>query len=164
MLLLEDVPSALMDIEAGIQQAATNGLGYMRAFMYAIEAEAHMRKGDRVSALVSVRNGFAHVGEIPGRAWESELHRIHGVLVSAQPETYTDALISLDRALGVAQSQGARSLELRAQSAYLSVMIASRDPNWQNAKRRLEEILGWFSEGFATSDLRNARALLDRSS
>ena len=74
----------------------------------------------------------------------------------AQPE---EAEACFHQALAVARRQQAKSLELRA------VMSLSR--LWQRqgkrgeARRLLEEIYGWFTEGFDTADLQEARALLE---
>ena len=94
------------------------------------------------------------------RYWEAEVHRLRGVLLLRQPETpQAEAEAWLQRALDVARRQEAKSLELRA------AMSLSR--LWQQQGKRAEArallapIYGWFTEGFDTADLQEAKALLD---
>jgi predicted ATPase len=92
--------------------------------------------------------------------WEAEVCRLRGVLLLRQPGTsQAEAEAWLQRALDVARRQEAKSLELRA------AMGLSR--LWQQQGKRqvahdlLAPIYGWFTEGFDTADLQEARALLD---
>jgi predicted ATPase len=94
------------------------------------------------------------------RWWEAEVYRLQGVLLLRQPETpQEEAEAWLQRALDVARRQGAKSLELRA------AMSLSR--LWQQQGKGLEargllaQVYGWFTEGFDTADLQEAKALLD---
>jgi predicted ATPase len=94
------------------------------------------------------------------RWWEAEICRLQGVLLLRQPGTPQDeAETWLQRALAVARRQEAKSLELRA------AMSLSR--LWQQQGKRAEAyallapIYGWFTEGFDTADLQEAKALLD---
>jgi predicted ATPase len=97
-----------------------------------------------------------HQGE---RCWEAELYRLQGELLLKQTVSHaSQAETCFLQALDVAHRQQARSLELRA------AMSLSR--LWQHQGKRAEarqvlaEIYGWFTEGFATADLQEARALL----
>jgi predicted ATPase len=94
------------------------------------------------------------------RWWEAEVHRLQGVLRLRQPGTpQAEAEVWLRQALDVARRQEAKSLELRA------AMSLSR--LWQQQGKRAEAyellapIYGWFTEGFDTADLQEAKALLD---
>ena len=93
------------------------------------------------------------------RWWEAEIYRLRGVLLLRQPGTpQAEAEAWLQRALDVARRQEAKSLELRA------AMSLSR--LWQQQGKRAEAhallapIYGWFTEGFDTADLQEAKALL----
>ena len=97
------------------------------------------------------------------RWWEAEICRLRGVLLLRQPGTpQAEAEAWLQRALGVARRQEAKSLELRA------AMSLSR--LWQQQGQRgrayklLAPIYGWFTEGFDTADLQEAKALLEEFS
>ena len=94
------------------------------------------------------------------RWWEAEIHRLRGVLLLRQPGTpQAEAEAWLQRALDVARRQEAKSLELRAAMSLARL--------WQQQGRRAEArdlltpIYGWFTEGFDTADLQEARALLE---
>jgi predicted ATPase len=91
--------------------------------------------------------------------FEPELHRVKGdLLLSLSPASPTYAESCFRRAIANAQRQKAKSLELRA------VLSLSRLYHQQGkkdeARQMLAEIYGWFTEGFDTEDLREAKALL----
>jgi predicted ATPase len=94
------------------------------------------------------------------RWWEAEIHRLRGVLLLRQPGTPpAEAEAWLQRALDVARRQEAKSLELRA------AMSLSR--LWQQQGKQAEvhallaPIYGWFTEGFDTKDVQEAKVLLE---
>ena len=94
------------------------------------------------------------------RWWEAEIYRLQGVLLLRQTGTsQAEAEAWLQRALDVARRQEAKSLELRA------AMSLSR--LWQQQGKRAEarvllaEVYDWFTEGFDTADLQDAKALLE---
>ena len=93
------------------------------------------------------------------RWWEAEVCRLRGVLLLRQTGTpKAEAEACFQQALDVARRQEAKSLELRGQS--LSRL-------WQQQGKRAEAhallapIYGWFTEGFETADLQEAKALLE---
>ena len=94
------------------------------------------------------------------RSWEAEVHRIAGeiALQSPQPDM-AKAEACFERALTVARSQQAKSWELRAATS----MARLRRGQGQRADARdlLAPVYGWFTEGFDTLDLMEAKALLD---
>jgi len=94
------------------------------------------------------------------RWWEAEVSRLRGVMLLRQPETpQAEAETWLQRALDVARHQQAKSLELRAAMSLARL--------WQQQAKRVEAyellapIYGWFTEGFDTADLQEAKALLE---
>jgi class 3 adenylate cyclase/predicted ATPase len=92
--------------------------------------------------------------------WEAEIHRIAGeiALLSAAPDA-AKAQAYFQRALAVARAQQAKSLELRAA---MSMARLLRDQGKRDAARAvLAPVYGWFTEGFDTLDLKEAKALLD---
>jgi predicted ATPase len=91
---------------------------------------------------------------------EAEVHRVAGeiALLSQEPDT-AKAEAYFERALAVARQQQAKSWELRAA---MSMARLWRDQGKvQQARELLAPVYGWFTEGFDTRDLREARALLD---
>jgi predicted ATPase len=94
------------------------------------------------------------------RWWEAEVCRLRGVLLLRQPGTPpAEAEAWLQQALDVARRQEAKSLELRA--AMSLSRLWQQQGKRQEAHALLAPIYGWFTEGFDTADLQDARALLD---
>jgi len=93
------------------------------------------------------------------RWWEAEVHRLRGVLLlrqaMAQPE---EAETWLRRALNIARCQEAKFLELRA--AMSLARLWQQQGKRADAHQLLAEVYDWFTEGFDTADLQEARALL----
>src|SRR5262245_35501042 len=94
------------------------------------------------------------------RFYEAEVHRVQGELVLAQAaDQHAQAETCFQHALDVAHRQQARSWELRAALSLARL--------WQQQGKRAETrallapVYGWFTEGFDTADLQEARALLD---
>jgi predicted ATPase len=110
--------------------------------------------------LTALREALALVETTGERYYEAELHRLQGELLlqHAAPEV-SHAETCFQQALDLARRQQAKSLELRA------AMSLSR--LWQQQGRRdevhdlLAPIYGWFTEGFDTADLQEAKALLE---
>jgi len=101
------------------------------------------------------------VSETTGERWyESEIHRISGEIAQLMP--YPDgakAEAYFERALTVVRAQQAKSLELRAA---ISMARLWRDQGKRDeACGLLAPVYGWFTEGFDTLDLKQAKALLD---
>jgi predicted ATPase len=94
------------------------------------------------------------------RYWEAEVHRLRGVLLLRQPGTpQAEAETWLQRALDVARRQEAKSLELRA--AMSLAHLWQQQGKRQEAHDLLAPIYGWFTEGFDTADLQEAKTLLE---
>jgi predicted ATPase len=89
---------------------------------------------------------------------EAEVHRLAGALLSPELEV-AKAEAYFERALAVARQQQAKSWELRAATSLARLW---RDQGKvQQARELLAPIYGWFTEGFDTRDLKEAKALLD---
>lgn len=96
------------------------------------------------------------------RIWDVELHRLQGDLLLAQGKPEQIVENAYLRAIEVAQSQGAKSLELRASTALCSLWQGQ--DRTEEAHQHLSTIYSWFTEGFGTADLLEAKALLDQLS
>jgi predicted ATPase len=92
--------------------------------------------------------------------WEAVVHRLRGVLLLRQPGTpQAEAEAWLQRALDIARRQEAKSLELRA--AMSLGRLWQQQGKWAAARALLAPVYDWFTEGFDTTDLQEAKALLD---
>jgi predicted ATPase len=139
---------------AQVQATGTPGSPYGRHLL----AQALTQRGDYAEALAALSDAFVQVEATNHREWEADLHRVKGLVLLAQGERDAGEA-SLARALQVARQQHAKSLELRA--------AMSLAKHWDGHGRRSEAvdllapIYGWFTEGFDTQDLKDAKALLD---
>jgi predicted ATPase len=97
------------------------------------------------------------------RFFEAELYRLKGELLLMQD---TSDAVQADRsfrqAIEVARRQSAKGFELRATTS-LARLLKNQGKK-DEARQRLAEIYGWFTEGFDTTDLKDARALLEELS
>jgi predicted ATPase len=124
-------------------------------------AEAQAKAGHPEEGLTTLAGALALVEQTEGRHWEAELYRLRAELLLMQGDD-AEAEASFRRAIEVAQRQQAKSWELRA-----TVSLARL---WQEqgrideARQMLAEIYGWFTEGFDTPDLQEAKALLEELS
>ncbi len=92
-----------------------------------------------------------------------ELYRIKGeLLLMRDSSNAIEAEACFRTALEIAQRQAAKSLELRATTS-LARLLAQQGKR-DEARAMLAEIYGWFTEGFDTADLKDAKALLDELS
>jgi class 3 adenylate cyclase/tetratricopeptide (TPR) repeat protein len=147
------VEEARAEIALGIDQARRHGVGFMLPMMESWLADMHAKTGENEYALSIVEAALANVGN--GRSWEAELHRQRAqLLLAIDPSKVGEAEFYLKKSIDVAQSQSAKSLELRA--------VTSLAELWQTQKRSkegrplLEPVFRWFDEGAATVDLMRA--------
>jgi hypothetical protein len=151
----------LMSEGSNMRRAA--GFLYRDAFYQALLHEAHRRAGSRealgtLTSEMSDSNGnndsgFADTVQV-------ETARLRGELVLfLAPARQVVAEDWFERAIDVARGRHARSLELRATSSLARLWAARGDR--REAHDLLAPVYGWFTEGFQTHDLKDAKALLD---
>jgi class 3 adenylate cyclase/tetratricopeptide (TPR) repeat protein len=151
---------AIPEIRDGIEEARRSNLGYLRAFMLGWLATAQAQEGDRETALSTIDEAFRHINDVAGRAWEAEIRRLRGdILLAARPDEVDEAERSYRYAVAAAQRQRARSWELRATTSLARLLRGRRRDG--EARKLLAGVYGWFTEGFDTADLRQAKALLE---
>ncbi len=94
------------------------------------------------------------------RYWEAEVHRLKGELLLASPDgRRSEAESCFHKAIEVARGQSARSLELRAATSLARLWRGQGKIS--EAREMLEPVYDWFTEGFDTVDLKEAKALID---
>jgi DNA-binding winged helix-turn-helix (wHTH) protein/predicted ATPase len=142
---------------------ATGGEARLPYYL-ALLAEAHARAGQADEGLIAVSDALAHLNAT-GEVWyEAELHRLRGALLVQQATGRERTLLSeaeacLHRALSIAHRQHAQILALRAAMS-LSRLWQSQGKRTE-ARELLAPIYDWFTEGFDTADLQEAKALLE---
>jgi predicted ATPase len=124
-------------------------------------ARAYAGSGALEKGLGAIQRALALAEETGERYWEAELYRIQGEIL-AQQGHMPRAESSLDTALAVARRQGAKSWELRAATSL--ARLWQRQGKLDEARQVLAQIYGWFTEGFDTRDLQEAKTLLDELS
>jgi class 3 adenylate cyclase/predicted ATPase len=151
------------------------GVEIARPYALARLAEAYAQGGQVEAALTVVAEALTAVHHTGERFHEAELHRLRGELLlhsgvqslasgvstpDARGQTPDMAAEeSFQQALAVARRQQAKSLELRA--AMSLSRLWQRQGKYQEAHDLLAPIYGWFTEGFDSVDLQEARALLE---
>jgi TOMM system kinase/cyclase fusion protein len=150
-------------IRRGLAALRATGAALRLPYYLALLAEACGQTGQAAEGLALLTEALTLVDTTGERWWEAELHRLRGeLLLQAEcgvRHVESTAEECFQQALDVARRQHARSLELRA--------ATSLGRLWQQQGKRTEayqllaEIYGWFTEGFDTADLQDARGLLD---
>ncbi len=123
-------------------------------------ATAHAQIGQFDESLCCIRDALSTMEATKERSWEAEVHRISGEIARiAPPLGGLSAEARFEHALTTSRQQQARSLELRAS---MSLARLWRDQGKiQQARELLAPVYNWFTEGFDTRDLKEAKVLLD---
>jgi len=152
----------IAQMQQGLADWRATGAEFIRPYYLALLAEGYARLGQTAEGLGALTEALALVQRTGERMYEAELHRLTGECLLAQEGTRQkaeEAEACLQQALAVARAQGAKSWELRA--AVSLGRVWQRQGKRAEARELLAPIYGWFTEGFDTSDLQEARALLD---
>ena len=149
--------------EKGLGQIARgvdgSGLGALQHILLALQADAQLAIGQPEAALASVAAGLKAVEKMGGAPLEAELYRLRGEALLAGAGTPCEAEVAMQQAIDVARRQNAKSWELRAATSLARLRRQQGRP--QEAVALLAPVYGWFTEGFDTADLKDAKALLD---
>jgi predicted ATPase len=137
---------------AGAEVGYTNGLTML--------ADACRKAGQAADGLEVINEVLVVVSQKGVRVFEAELYRLKGeLLLSESLNNTTEAEPCFHQALDIARRQQAKSWELRAATSLARL--------WQSQGKRpeaydlLQPVYGWFTEGFDTADLKEAKALLE---
>jgi DNA-binding winged helix-turn-helix (wHTH) protein/tetratricopeptide (TPR) repeat protein len=151
-----DAP-ALAELQARVVSAWTGGAVWRQVFCLCRIAEIHAEAGRLAEALGALRS---IPPEVRGAFYAPEIHRIEGEILLRRTRVIADAAEAHFRtAIDLARVRAEKSLELRAATSL--ARLWSRGTRHDDARELLGGVLGWFSEGFATADLRLARTVLD---
>jgi predicted ATPase len=160
LALTGNASDAIQMILSGITawRAAGSTLNIPMFLLYLVRAYAEL--GQFEQARRSIGEAMTAIETSKERLWEGEVHRTAGeiALMSPEPDA-AKAEAYFDQALAVTRKQQAKSWELRAA---MSMARLWRDQGKrQQAYDLLAPVYGWFTEGFDTLDLKQAKALLD---
>ena len=142
---------------AGKQGSVT--LLVLKPYALALLSTTQAQVGDHAAALETIAEALAASEESGARWWEAEIHRLKGlVLLSRHDPEASEACFA--HSTEIARRQNARSLELRASTSLARLW---RDQGKRTeARDLLAPIYDWFTEGFDTPDLKEAKALLEQ--
>ncbi len=158
--MLEPSEDAVAEIRQGLAAYAATGARVQSTYYLALLAQALARCGHYDDGLTVLGEAAALVEETGERFFEAEIHRLRGNLLLALDENgHAEAEACYRKALEVAQAQEARSLELRAACDFARLLAECGERG--QAAELLAPIYSWFTEGFDTADLKEAKALLD---
>jgi predicted ATPase len=147
----------------GIANYVNTGSAIALPFLKVLHAEVLLRRGDTGCALAVLEETRAQVEASGEMSHAAEIERVCGeALLRHRQEDAKRAEQALQRALELSRTQDAKSWELRA-SASLARLWASQGRR-TDAYDLLRAVYGWFTEGFDTRDLRDAKALLEELS
>jgi predicted ATPase len=136
------------------------GLKLYRPYFLALLAEACGQAGQLEAGLTVLAETLTLVTTTEERWWEAELYRLQGALLLQRPRPDVgQAEACFQQALEVAHHQQAKALELRA--ALSLARLWQGQGKQATARQLLMESYNWFTEGFDTADLQEARVLLE---
>jgi predicted ATPase len=158
-----DRPDGIARMQRALADFRATGSLTTTSLFLSLIAQVQSRFGQCDEALAAIDEALPIIEETGERAFEAEVYRTKGELLlakgvsnAAQAEQY------FRLAIEVARRQNAKSWELRATTSLARLL---RDTNRRDeARTMLAAIYNWFTEGFDTADLKDAKALLDELS
>ena len=160
----EQVEDGIAEIEQGIATFRSTGAVsiWLPGFL-ALRAQTFARANRIDDGLACVEEALALIDKSGERCWQAELLRIEGELILAAPaKDHAQAESSFTQALDIARHQQAKSWELRAATSL--ARLWQRQGKHDESRELLTPIYDWFTEGFDTTDLKDAKALLEQLS
>ena len=152
--------AGLAQCHQGLTAWRATGAEGLRPYFLALLADAHGVQGEPEEGLTALTEALTLVDTTGERWYEPELYRLKGALLLQQsPDNYAEAEHCFQKAMVIAQNQQAKSWELRAATSL--VRLWQQQGKRQAAYDLLAPIYGWFTEGFNTADLQDAKALLE---
>jgi predicted ATPase len=154
-----EIEEGIIRTREGIAAFQATGAELFLPFHLTQLAEAHGKVEQVDAGLAALDEALAIVDRGGEHTWDADLYRVKGELMLLQGAGEPDVEACFYAALEVAQRQGAKSYELRATMSLTRL--------WQQQGKRAEAhellapVYGWFTEGFDTLDLQEAKALLD---
>jgi predicted ATPase len=154
------VSDAVQMISSGITALRSTGSTLLMPLYLAYLARAHAEFGQFDDARRCIGEALTTIEATKERWWEADINCTAGEIALLEPERdVAKAQAYFERALAVARQQQAKSWELRAATSLARLW---RDQGKvQQARELLAPVYGWFTKGFDTRDLKEAKALLE---
>jgi predicted ATPase len=145
--------AGIEQIHQGVGAFRATGAGINQTYFLALLAEAHGIMRQPEAGLAVLAEALTLVDTTGERWYEPELYRLKNW------DNQADAETCFQQAITIAQKQSAKSLELRAATSLAKLW--QQQGKYQEAHDLLAPVYHWFTEGFDTADLKDAKALLD---
>jgi predicted ATPase len=146
-------------LHQGLTAYRATGAETTRPYYLALLAEAYGMMGQPEAGLTILTAALTHVDTTGERWYEPELHRLKGELLLQQAsDNQTEVESCFHHALESARTQQAKSFELRTATSL--ARLWHQKGKRQEAHDLLAPVYNWFTEGFDTADLKDAKALL----
>jgi class 3 adenylate cyclase/tetratricopeptide (TPR) repeat protein len=152
----------IREMAAGIEGYRSCGSTVSVSWPLGLLASAHGKIGQLEQAFSVLAEGFEVVNQYGERFYEAELLRLKGELLLKRPAPDEEAEACFRQAIAVARRQSAKTWELRATTSLGRLL--QKQGKKEQARKILAEIYGWFTEGFDTPDLKEAKGLLEELS
>jgi predicted ATPase len=156
---LGQIDEGISEVKESIVALRGGGAKLGESFYLSLLAERCVKSGRIEEGHALLAEALIHVEEYGEPFWEAEIHRLKGEFLLKKGAQESEAESCFRKALEVSRGQKAKSLELRA------AMSMARLWKGQGKKDEARELLGgvynWFTEGFDTQDLQDAKALLE---
>ena len=158
MALGGSIQDAIGEMQQGLATKRATGAEIKVPYYFGLLAEACRRAKRTTEGLIQLSEAFELVERTDERWYEGELYRLRGEMLIANAD-WLGAEGCFYRALAEARERSAKLFEVRAS---MSLARLWRDHGKvQQAGELLGPVYGWFTEGFDTRDLKEAKALLD---
>jgi predicted ATPase len=150
----------IAQMEIGLDARKATGADYPPAQFLGWLADGYAKTGQESKGLKVLEEALATIHRAGDVLFEAELHRLKGELLLLQdPSNRKEATHCFQMAIEISARQGAKLLELRAKTSLARLLANHRC--LRKARALLTDIYGWFTEGFDTADLKEAKTLLD---
>jgi class 3 adenylate cyclase/predicted ATPase len=157
----------ITQIRKGLATEQAAGVGLLKSYYLVLLAEAYGKAGQAEEGLATLAEARTVVDTSGERFYEAELYRLKGELTLAQSSVQRlassvqkEAEEYFHKAIDIARRQSAKSLELRAATSL--ARLWQQQGKKEEARTLLAAIYGWFTEGFDTADLKEAKVLLEQ--
>jgi predicted ATPase len=154
------VKEGIEEIQQGLRAFQATGAETARPYYLALLAEAQGTRGEPETGLTVLAEALTLADTTGERWYEPELYRLKGALLLQQSsDNHLEAESCFHHALEVARAQQAKSFELRTATSL--ARLWQQQGKRQEAHDLLAPVYHWFTEGFDTADLQEAKALLE---
>jgi DNA-binding SARP family transcriptional activator/predicted ATPase len=161
LALLGDLEGGIAQMREGLAAMESEDVRMYFSGTYDLLAETQAKTGKLEEGLATLDEAFSLIEKTDERQWEAELYRMKAELLQMQGNE-AEVETNLHKAIEIARSQSAKLLELR--STVSLGRLWQKQGKKKKAQEMLDEIYGWFTEGFDTPELQEAKELLDELS